>query len=195
MKRYYILVFALIGLCFVEWSCLRCDDDPYDVKAIGLSAELQNLDSLNTYNQTLEIYDTIAHPKLLISLGLNTERVAENYVSSSSSLYATSCDGPYPLLIDKLDSIKIFSKTRNGITETTDLFSHIGGNTYNPDTTQLKNMNDINTLFGGGYHLGLSSFFLSSSPSSFGETEFIFRLYHNGNDSLETTTDPIVITP
>jgi hypothetical protein len=184
-----------MGLCFMEWSCFRCDDDPYNVKAKGLIAELQNLDSLNTYNRVVEINDTITYSKLVVSLVLNTERVAEKYVSFASSLYATSCDGPYPLLIDKLDSIKIFSKTRNGITETTDLFSHIGGNTYNPDTTQLKNMNDINTLFGGGYHLGLSSFFLSSSPSSFGETEFIFRLYHNGKDSLETTTDPIVIKP
>jgi len=195
VKRNTLLAFLLVGLVVMEWGCFRCDDDPYDVKAKGLIAELQNADSLNTHNRVLEVNDTIAYAKLLVSLFLSTERVSARQASSSSNLFATSCDGPYPLLIDQLDSIKIFCEIDNEITETTNLFSHIGGNRYNPDTTQLKDMEDINALFGGGYHLGSSSFFIHSIPTSFGETELTFRLYYNGQDSLETTTDPIIITP
>lgn len=194
MKRYYILIFALVGLCFMEWGCGGCPDFTDNYKIV----EFEKVDLIsyqkNIPSDTVR-YDTIlfsANPILELATSINYNREFQ------FGAYATPPCDPVPFLANPIDSVKVTTVIRNSVV---DISSFIGvvkttyysNRNYSYDFIPVNDRSGTSTTLENLFNPFLFGF--TSPPSSAIDSPITFQFFDTEGNVFETTTDPIIITP
>ena len=198
MKRNILLAFLLVGLVVMEWGCGKCDMDTsdYNVTLYDIWARNVLLGANNRYENLAE-KDSVSYKSLSLAFSLVTKIVAMDSDNSSTAVYANDCYPGYRTFLSNIDSLKIYSIAEDESQEITNIIAYCDN--YG-DSLNLSTVKDLNTLYDGRQNSFAYSprdiyFYFLEAPKKIGATQFRFEIYFDGKDSLEATTDTIIVTP
>lgn len=189
MKRNILLLFGLIGVVFLDWSCVTsCDDDlEFDVKLsnVTLFAGKHKADSGFI---TLETGDSVRQEEFRIALSFEYQIVQK--FASGNGIYANDC-GAGPRFISTIDSICIYEIQGN---QPLDVSSYFGiEDAYGNRTPYSENGSFVNELNQSLEYGSISTYlYLNSSYQHSAQKEYLVRMY-SWQDVYDSQTDPVFI--
>lgn len=194
MKRYYILVFALVGLCFLDWSCYKkCGDSKaYNVELAKISNLLFETDISGLYVNDLSSGDTANYS--LVRLAIYFENRVVNHFSNELGFSAIAeCVSPGPIQQTTIDSVTILENNNAQSINVSDQFGMIASDGSKiPFTHKDIFLQNIQTII----NLDVScNLYMMNKPVSTSEKTYSIQFFDTEGNVFETTTDPIIITP
>ena len=194
MKRNILLLFGLIGLCLLDWSCYKkCGDSKaYKVKLAHISNLVVETDSVGVYTNDLSSGDTVNYS--LVRMAIYFENRMVYHLSNGLGFSAhADCVGPFYLQQTTIDSVKILETENAQSSNVSDQFgmiSSVGSKIPFTDTDVfLKN---IQTIISDDVRC---HFVMLNRPITISEKTYTIQFFDSDGNVFETTTDPIIITP
>ena len=196
MKRNILLLFGLIGLCLMDWSCYKKCGDPkaYKVKLAHISNLVVETDSVGVYTNDLSLGDTVNYSLVRMAIYFENRMVYHLTNGLGFSAYA-DCVGPFYLQQTTIDSVKILETENAQSSNVSDQFgmiSSVGSKIPFTDTDVI--LKNIQTIISDDDRYRCHLVMLKR-PTTTSEKKYTIQFFDSDGNVFETTTDPIIITP
>lgn len=178
----------------MDWSCYKkCGDSKaYKVKLAHISNLVVKTDSVGVYTNDLSSGDTVNYSLVRMAIYFENRMVHHLTNGLGFSAYA-DCVGPFYLQQTTIDSVKILETENAQTSNVSDQFgmiSSVGSKIPFTDTDVfLKN---IQTIISDDDRC---HFVMLNRPTTISEKTYTIQFFDSDGNVVETTTDPIIITP